>query len=228
MKILIAEDDFNIRRGLSDLLTREGYQTLGAANGQEAVDCFRDQQPDFVILDIMMPVMDGYQACREIRRIDTQIPILFLSAKSEEIDRVVGLELGADDFVPKPFGAREIIARIRAISRRIETARKPDHVVESFSFGDLKVEPKALRVYRGDRMIELSQREMRIVELLHKKQGEVVTRDELFNDCWGYDHIPNSRTLDQHISKLRKHIEPDPENPRLIMTVRGLGYRYDG
>lgn len=227
MKILIAEDDHNIREGLSDLLSREGYEICTAENGRIALELFHQQKPQFVILDIMMPEMDGYTVCREIRSLDNDIPIVFLSAKSEEIDRVIGLELGADDYISKPFGTREVVARIRAITRRYLKTQPTQTIQSSFAFGDLEVYPSELRAKRGKDLIDLSLREIQLLETLAKHKGEVVSRDQLFNACWGYDHMPNSRTLDQHISKLRKLIEIDPIDPQLIKTVRGVGYRYE-
>lgn len=227
MKILIAEDDLNIRKGLSDLLSAEGYEICAAENGRIALNLFHDQKPQFVILDIMMPEMDGYTVCREIRSVDNDIPIIFLSAKSEEIDRVIGLELGADDYISKPFGTREVVARIRAITRRHLQIQLNPAAVNSFIFGDLQIFPNELRAKRKDQSIDLSLREIKVLQTLAEHKGEVVSRDQLFNACWGYDHMPNSRTLDQHISKLRKLIETDPAEPQLIKTVRGVGYRYE-
>ena len=232
MKILIAEDDLHIRQGLSDLLSQEGYEIETAENGKIALELFQKQKPQFVILDIMMPEMDGYSVCREIRVVDNEIPIIFLSAKSEEIDRVIGLELGADDYISKPFGTREVVARIRAITRRFlksssTESTSDDTPAESFAFGDLEVLPSELRAKKGGDCIDLSLREIKVLQTLANHQGEVVSRDLLFNECWGYDHMPNSRTLDQHISKLRKLIEDDPSDPQLIKTVHGAGYRYE-
>ena len=233
MKILIAEDDLHIRQGLSDLLSQEGYEIETAENGKIALELFQKQKPQFVILDIMMPEMDGYSVCREIRAVDNDIPIIFLSAKSEEIDRVIGLELGADDYISKPFGTREVVARIRAITRRYLKTSAPtssastETQVDSFKFGELEIFPNELRAKKGSVCIDLSLREVKVLQTLAKHQGEVVSRDLLFNECWGYDHMPNSRTLDQHISKLRKLIEDDPADPQLIKTVHGAGYRYE-
>lgn len=233
MKILIAEDDLHIRQGLSDLLSQEGYEIETAENGKIALELFKKQKPQFVILDIMMPEMDGYSVCREIRAVDNDIPIIFLSAKSEEIDRVIGLELGADDYISKPFGTREVVARIRAITRRFLKTSAPtsstatETQADSFKFGELEVLPNELRAKKDNVYIDLSLREIKVLQTLAKHQGEVVSRDLLFNECWGYDHMPNSRTLDQHISKLRKLIEDDPSDPQLIKTVHGAGYRYE-
>lgn len=232
MTILLAEDDVHIREGLSDMLEREGYQVISAENGQVAIDKYRNHNIDFVILDIMMPLLDGYSVCRQIRQHNDSIPIIFLSAKSEEIDKVLGLELGADDYINKPFGVAEVRARIKAVARRClaqkntasDTALGDNN---QFSFADLTVLPNELRAKRGNEIIELSLREIKILQCLKNHQGKVVTRDMLFDFVWGYDHCPNSRTLDQHISKLRKSIEPNPQHPTLIQTVHGQGYRYE-
>lgn len=225
MKILIAEDDANIRLGLVEALSREGYTLIAAENGNVALEKYRQEKPDFIILDIMMPERDGYAVCREIRKQDEQIPIIFLSAKDEEIDRVVGLELGADDYISKPFGVHEIRARIKSIARRCLRSNNPQPEV-SFCFGDLTVYPNELCALRQTERLELSLREIKILSCLYQHRNKVVTREMLFDAVWGYDYLPNSRTLDQHISKLRKTIEHDPNNPLLIRTVHGLGYRY--
>jgi len=176
----------------------------------------------------MMPGKDGYEVCRAIRKRNETVPIIFISAKSEEIDRVLGLELGADDFIMKPFGVREVVARIRAVTRRC-MARGPANGSQSpFLFGDVTVYPAELRARRGGEAIDLSLRDIAILRLLQEHKGEVVSRDAFFDACWGLDFVPNSRTLDQHISQLRKRLEADPKHPRLIRTVHGAGYRYEG
>lgn len=228
MKVLIAEDDDNIREGLREILEEEGYRSVTARDGIETLDLFERERPDFVCLDIMMPGKDGYEVCRAIRRHNESVPIIFISAKSEEIDRVVGLELGADDFIMKPFGVREVVARIRAVTRRCMAQRPANGNAPPFEFGDMTVYPAELRVRRGAETIDLSLREVAILRLLHERRGEVVSRDAFFDACWGLDFTPNSRTLDQHISQLRKRLEPDPRHPRLIRTVHGAGYRYEG
>jgi DNA-binding response OmpR family regulator len=232
MKVLVAEDDIHIRGGLVEILEAEGYETVIASDGAAALAVWRRVQPDFLLLDIMMPQQNGYDVCRAVRAEDPEVPIIFISAKSEEIDRVLGLELGADDFIVKPFGVKEVIARIRAVTRRAlrRSARsgrnRPDRT--PFTLGDLEVSPAELRARRGDEAaIDLSLRDVRILALLHARAGQVVDRETFFRECWGYDHIPNSRTLDQHISKLRKRVERDPRSPALICTVHGVGYRYD-
>ena len=227
MKVLIAEDDPHTRAGLSEILEAEGYQVLAAQNGKDALKIFKSASPEFVCLDIMMPGMSGYDVCREIRRSDSTVPIIFISAKSEEIDTVVGLELGADDFIVKPFGVKEVVARVRAVTRRRFSTKTASSLPSSFHLGDLHVLPSELRARRGAKTIELSLRDVKILTLLHENRGIVISRDTFFNKCWGLDHVPNSRTLDQHIAQLRKRIEVDAKNPLIVRTVHGVGYRYD-
>lgn len=228
MKFLIAEDDEHTRAGLCEIVENEGHQPLPAADGDEALAVFHREKPDFVCLDIMMPGQDGYSLCREIRRLDQRVPIVFISAKSEEVDTVLGLELGADDFIVKPFGVREVAARIRAITRRrlAWEADNVGHATQAFRVMDLEVFPSELRAVRGEERIDLSLRDVRILELFYLNPGRVLGRDEIFNHVWGVDYFPNSRTLDQHISQLRKRIEVDPRHPRIIVTVHGAGYRF--
>ncbi len=230
MKVLIAEDDLYIREGLSELLEQEGYQTLLAENGQQALDYYNEQDCALVLLDIMMPVMDGFSVCKAIRKQDDNIPVIFITAKAEEIDQVVGLELGADDYIIKPFGTREVVARIRAVTRRClkqqRNASKALHS-ENITMNDLILYPDELKAKRADQTFDLSLRDSKILLLLAHNKGKVVDRDTLFNYCWGRDYLPNSRTLDQHISKLRKLIEQDPKHPVIIKTVHGVGYRFD-
>jgi DNA-binding response OmpR family regulator len=226
MRVLLAEDDRHIREGLQDILVAEGYETITAADGREAMQRFLSDAPHFVLLDIMMPGSNGYDVCREIRARDAEVPIIFISAKSEEIDRVVGLELGGDDFIVKPFGVKEVVARIRAVTRRCLRSRGPASA-PPFTMIDLQVFPAELRARRGDAVIELSLREVGILRLLHEHAGRVVDRDTFFNRLWGFDHAPNSRTLDQQVSKLRRRVEVDPARPRIIRTVHGIGYRFE-
>jgi DNA-binding response OmpR family regulator len=225
MKVLIAEDDPHMRTGVMELLENEGYRVIAAADGEQALEQWRLEKPDFVCLDIMMPKINGYDVCRQIRRADRTIPILFLSAKSEEIDKVLGLELGADDYVMKPFGMKEFVARVRAISRRCFSAR--GGTPETFEIGGWSVSPDELRARRDDRTVELSLREVQLLRAFAENPGVVLDRDRLFRDCWEGAVYPNSRTLDQHISKLRKKIEDDPKAPRIIRTIHGAGYRHD-
>jgi DNA-binding response OmpR family regulator len=175
----------------------------------------------------MMPGQNGYEACKQIRRHDEQVPILFLTAKAEEIDAVLGLELGADDYMTKPFGVKEIIARIRAITRRTAARSAKKSGEDEFMMDDLRIVPAELRAYRGTNDLQLSPRDLKVLRLLHEKRGKVVDRNQLADEVWGIDYFPESRALDQHISQLRKRIEKDPANPRIIRTVHGAGYRFE-
>jgi len=225
MRILVAEDDRFTREGLIEVLQGEGYEVIGAIDGADALQLFRDRAPDLVCLDIMMPGRSGYDVCRALRAASPDVPIIFISAKAEEIDRLVGFELGADDFIIKPFSVREVVARVRAVARRCYAAQ-PQPPAE-FTMDDLIVVPAELRARRGDQVIDLSPRDVRLLQLLHDHAGEALDRNVLFRHGWGEDYFPNSRTLDQHISQLRKRVERDPRHPTLIRTVHGVGYRYE-
>lgn len=227
MTILIAEDDSLTRRGLIEVFSGEGWNTLAAADGLEALKLFHEHRPDAACLDIMMPKKNGYDVCREIRKIDPTMPLLFLSAKSEEIDTVLGLELGADDFIVKPFGVQALLARVRAVTRRCWQRKPAADQPAEFIMADLTIVPAELRAKRGGHSIDLGLRDVKILSLLHREKGKAVTRDQMFDECWGLDYYPSSRTLDQHISQLRKRIEADPAEPKLIRTVHGVGYRYE-
>ena len=228
MKVLVAEDDVNIRNGISEALDREGYTVVGVGDGTAALAAVRTHAPDFICLDIMMPGMSGYDVCREVRRTNRDVPIIFLSAKTEEIDKVLGLELGADDYIMKPFGLKEFVARVRAVCRRCLAAASRGQDEPRLVLGDLTVHPARLRAERAGVEVDLSLREVKLLQLFHDNPGKVLDRDALFRHGWGVDHYPNSRTLDQHISTLRKKVEADPKNPVLIRTVHGVGYRYEG
>ncbi len=231
LKILIAEDDVNTRAALQELLQRDGHQVTAAGDGHQALFYWQRQAFDLVCLDVMMPGHSGYELCRQFRARDPRVPILFLTARGEEIDKVVGLELGADDYIVKPFGVQELLARIRAVARRClggETADAVDELHrDDFSMGDLLVSPKALRATRGDTVFSLTPRELRILRLLWQKRGQVVSRAEIGRAAWDQGHQPGSRTLDQTISQLRKRIEIDPQAPEIVTTVYGVGYRFE-
>jgi DNA-binding response OmpR family regulator len=224
MKVLVAEDDQHTREGLAEVLESEGYTVVQAANGTQALECFAQEHVDFVCLDVMMPEVNGFDVCRQIRAGRPNMPIVFISAKGEEIDKVLGLELGADDFIVKPFGVKEVVARIRAVTRRCQASASSTST--PFQLADLMVFPAELRARREQEQIELSLRDVKILELFHAHRGEVLTRNTIFNECWGERYLPNSRTLDQHISQLRKRIEVEPKSPRIIRTVHGAGYCY--
>ncbi len=228
MNILIAEDDVHLREGLNDLFSQEGYNCILTEDGEEALDKFKTQRPDFCIFDVMMPKLDGFELCRKVRALDDHIPIIILTAKGDEVDRVVGLELGADDYIAKPFGSRELIARVKAITRR--TTNAPAHSKKqqtSFVMDHLTIDPKSLRATHGDKTIQLTMRELKVLEMLYENKGKVLSRLELFEECWGRRYMANSRALDQFISQLRQKIELDQSNPKIIRTVHGVGYRYE-
>ena len=227
MNILIAEDDARTREGLRLALVRAGHRVITAADGEAAVKLFAEEDPDIVCLDIMMPKMSGYDVCKNIRRADKRVPVLFLSAKSEEVDRVLGLELGADDFLSKPFGVPELLARIAAIVRRCGWLNESPSNSQPFIMGDLRIVPAELRAYRGEKAIKLMARDVRMLRIFHERPGQVLDRNTLCDEAWGLDFFPSSRALDMHISQLRRKIEADPANPKIIATVRGAGYRFE-
>jgi DNA-binding response OmpR family regulator len=231
-RILIAEDDAHIRAGLVDALESEGYAVEAVADGKAALDAFQKRRPDLVLLDIMMPEMSGYDVCRAIRHTDARTPVILLTAKGEEIDKVVGLELGADDYVTKPFGVRELLARVAAALRRSRAAAAPDAPAASpalpdpSAFGAATVDRKTYTVTCHGRSESLTARELKLIDFFAARPNEVIRREELLNRVWGITYYGTTRTLDQHIAQLRKKIESDPETPATILTVHGVGYRY--
>ncbi|MCP4686956.1 MAG: response regulator transcription factor [Desulfobacterales bacterium] len=229
VNILVAEDDENIRIGLMDTLESEGYRVEGAGDGDAALAMFRTGGFDLVILDIMMPGLSGYDVCRAIRKENETIPIIMLTAKGEEIDKVVGLQLGADDYVTKPFGVHEFLARVAAVLRR--SLKNRESVAESndsdrFFIGDAEVDAREYRVRKDGETRNLSERELRLLQFFHAHPDEVLSRDALLNGVWGIDYFGTTRTLDQHVARIRKKIETDPARPTIITTVHGVGYRY--
>jgi len=226
IRILVAEDDADLRLGLIDLLEAEGYLVTAADNGATALSAYRSAAFDLLLLDVMMPKLSGYDLCREIRREDVLTPILLLTAKGEEIDKVVGLELGADDYVTKPFGLHELRARIHALLRRAglqpaQGAALPDR----FALGPATVDRKTYRLERDGVSYSLTPRELKLLETFAARPGEVLSRNDLLNAAWGIDYFGTTRTLDQHIAQLRKKLEPDPATPQVIRTVHGVGYK---
>ncbi len=226
--ILIAEDDQHLRLGLIDLLNGEGYRVSAAADGAEALQLYRQEPPDLLLLDVMMPEKSGYDLCREIRREDPTIPIIMLTAKGEEIDKVLGLELGADDYITKPFGLHELRARIAAVLRRSQpqTDVSDRSVPEHFQIGAAQINRKTYQVELNGCSHNLTAREMKLLEQFFLYPDEVLSRDRLLNSAWGIEYLGTTRTLDQHIVQLRKKIEIDPAAPQVIVTVHGIGYRH--
>ena len=230
-RILVAEDDRNILMGLVDTLESEGYAVTSATNGDEALRLLKTSAFDLVLLDVMMPGKSGYDVCRIIRRTDEHMPVVMLTAKGEEIDKVVGFELGADDYITKPFGVRELLARIAAVLRRSHRSLSKEGVPKKgpdrFRFGDAEVDALQYRINKQGKTFSLSSRELDLLKCLYAHPNEVLTRERLLNDVWGIDYGGTTRTLDQHVAKLRKKVETDPTRPKFITTVHGVGYRYE-
>lgn len=220
--IAVVEDDESVRKSLTLNLELEGYRTVTAADGEEALSLIDNVKPDLIILDVMMPKKDGLQTCRELRNKGVSTPLILLTARSAEVDKVLGLELGADDYLGKPFGMMELVARIKALLRRTNSTREIDTV----AFDDVMIDFKAYKAERNANPIELSAREYRLLRYLVAKSGKVVTRDELLDEVWGYNSYPSTRTVDNHIARLRQKIEKDVNEPRHIVTVHGVGYKF--
>jgi DNA-binding response OmpR family regulator len=228
-RILVAEDDEHIRAGLVDALEGQGYAVEAAADGRKALDAYRRERVDLVLLDLMMPALSGYDVCRAIRQKDAATPILMLTAKGEEIDKVVGLELGADDYITKPFGVRELLARVAAALRRSRAADTPSgaaHVPDEFRFGPAVVNRRTYTCTLGKRRHDLTARELKLLEAFYLRPGDVLSRNDLLNAVWGVDYYGTTRTLDQHVAQVRRKVEPRPDAPVTILTVHGVGYRY--
>jgi len=225
--ILVVEDDSHIRLGLCDALRGEGYEVSECGDGKQALPIINQRRPDLLVLDIMLPGKSGYDLCREIRAGKSRVPILMLSAKGQEIDKVVGLELGADDYVTKPFSLRELLARVQALLRRAEPGGAPD-VPAEIAFGNVRIDGKSLRGKRGKTAIELSPRELKVLALLFRERGNAVSRETILGEVWGIEYFGTTRTLDQLIVKLRQKIEDQPGAPKHVLTVHSLGYRLEG
>jgi DNA-binding response OmpR family regulator len=224
-RILVVEDDPSILTGLVDLLEGEGFIVEQAMDGLAAIACHAKAKPDLVLLDVMIPGKSGYDVCREIRRTDPVTPVIMLTAKGEEVDKVVGLELGADDYVVKPFGVNELLARIRAVQRR-GRPKADGRDEQPLRFADVSIDPRTLRGTRGEKSFDVSRREMALLRLFSTHDGEVLDRFTIMDEVWGVRYEGTTRTLDQHVALLRKKIEADPAHPRHLTTVHGTGYRF--
>ena len=222
-KILIIEDDASILLPLEDNLRIEGYEVASAADGKQGLDMAREGHHDLIILDIMLPKMNGLDVCRHLRQDKNATPILMLTAKSQEIDKVLGLELGADDYVTKPFSPRELLARIKAILRRTSQIQEG---IDSYCFGSVEVDFKKYEAKKDGRPIELTALEFALLNLLIANNGQVVPRNRILDEVWGEGVYIEPRTIDKHISLLRKKLEDDPQNPRFIVGVRSVGYKF--
>ena len=223
---MLVDDEPLITDSLTYSLRREGFEVKAVGDGAIALQEILAFEPDLVVLDIMLPGMSGLEICRRLRA-QSAIPVIMLTARGEEIDRVLGLEVGADDYLPKPFSFRELLARIRSILRRIELDRQISHT-QSIVLGNLTLDPEARRVLKADREVQLSAREFDLLSILMKGAGRALSREELLSEVWGSDWIGDQRTLDVHVRWLRLKIEDDPASPKFIQTVRGHGYRFAG
>jgi DNA-binding response OmpR family regulator len=226
-RILVIEDDASIRLGLEDTLKAKGYEVAVATRGQAGLELAERSRPDLIILDIMLPDLDGFEVCRRLKNPRggmPEVPIIMLSARGAELDRVRGLELGADDYVTKPFSLMELLARVAAVLRRgARIAAEPD----ALEFGDVKIDFVRQVASKAGRPLELPARAFAILKVFARRPGEVVSRDVLLDEAWGYEKYPNTRTVDNHLVKLRKALEDEPERPRYLITVHGSGYRLD-
>ncbi len=221
--VLAVEDDPAILRGLSDTLRFEGYDVITAADGETGYELQAQRKPDLILLDLMLPRMSGFEFCRKLRAEGNQTPILMLTARSEEPDRVLGLDLGADDYVTKPFSVRELMARVRALLRRSQPeANLPDEL----SFGEIAIDFRRYEVRRNGKPLEMTRKEFAILRFLASRSGEVVSREDLLNEVWGYESYPTSRTVDNHVAGLRAKLERDSAQPEHIKTVHGVGYKF--
>jgi len=225
-RILIIEDEPDILRGLELNIKAEGYGVLTATRGDTGVKEALSNRPDLVLLDVMLPGMSGLDVCRELRRRGFDAPIIMLTAKGEEMDRVVGLEIGADDYVTKPFGVRELLARIRVRLRRHASGATGDE--SKLRFGDVDVDFDKHEVTRRGRRVDLTGKELEVLRLLARHRGEIVTRDRLLDEVWGYETYPTTRTVDNHILRLRQKLEEKPADPRYILSIYGEGYKFVG
>ena len=219
--ILVVDDEPTLRETLAEALESEGHRVVTAADGREALVQFRAERPDLVLLDLMLPELSGIEVCRIIRA-ESGVPIIMLTAKDAELDKVVGLELGADDYVTKPFSLRELMARIRAVLRRPGPRQK----FEEFAFGTVRVHLRARQAFTGGHEVRLTRKEFDLLRYLVEHPGEVITRDRLLDEVWGYERFPTTRTVDTHILRLRQKFEDDPERPAHILTAHGQGYRF--
>ncbi|MEM6644667.1 MAG: response regulator transcription factor [Bacteroidota bacterium] len=224
-RILLVEDEPHMQQGLCDNLTFEGYEVTVAGDGQAGLDHLRASTFDLVLLDVMLPRMSGFDVCKNARAEGVQTPIIMLTAKGEEIDKVLGLELGADDYVTKPFSLRELLARVKAVLRRPAVAAADD-TPDAVTIGQLTVDFATFAVTSGGEAVEMTHREFEVLQYLYERPGQAVSRNQLLSDVWGYDHLPTTRTIDNFILKLRQKLEHNPAHPRHILTVHGVGYKF--
>jgi DNA-binding response OmpR family regulator len=223
-RLLIIEDELPMRTALADALAAEGYRVLTAADGQAGLDRALAEKPELILLDLMMPRLDGFSVCEELRRAGRAVPILMLTAKGQIEDRVKGLDVGADDYLVKPFSTEELLARVRAILRRAQKSAKP---LRTLTLGDVRLDFARQQAWRRKKPLRLTAKEFAVLRLLAEAEGEAVSRDHFLDAVWGYTAFPTTRTVDMHIATLRSKIEKNPDKPRFIHTVHGVGYRLE-
>lgn len=227
-KILIVEDDQNLLATLKYNLLKEGYRVITAVDGAQALDTARNETPGLIILDVMLPELSGFEVCRILRK-ETTVPILMLTAKAEEVDKIVGLEIGADDYMTKPFSMRELIARVRAMLRRADVSeQQPAGEKKNIKIGELGIDIARHQVFYKGSLLSLTPKEYDLLVFLATNKGFVFSREKLLEKVWGYDYAGNTRTVDVHIRWLRQKMESDPANPKNLLTVRGAGYKLEG
>jgi len=221
-RILIIEDELPMRTALQDVLQAEGYRTLSAADGETGLQRAFEQKPDLILLDIMLPKLDGYSLCAELRRMSNQVPVLMLTAKGQVEDRVAGLDAGADDYLVKPFSTEELLARVRALLRRVQ---RQSHSPTTLKLGEVEIDLLRQTARRGKKALHLTAKEFAMLRLMAETPDEPVSRDRFLDVVWGYGAFPTTRTVDNHVASLRGKIEPNPDEPRWIKTVHGVGYK---
>ncbi len=227
-RILLIEDEPGLVLTLTDRLESEGYDLTSATDGEDGCRRALTQHFDLILLDLMLPGMSGFDVCRDLRRAGLDLPILMLTARSQLADKVVGLKIGADDYLTKPFEMMELLARIEALLRRVPAPADAALALDVYRFGSVRVDFRRAEVFRDDRPVELSPRELRLLQHFIEHRGSVLTRDELLDKVWGYDAMPQTRTVDVHVSGLRHKLEEQPRQPQFILTVHGIGYKFVG
>jgi len=233
-KILIVEDEISLQETLAYNLKKQGYEVVIAGDGPSALEVVRSSKPDLILLDIMLPGMDGFEVCRKLRS-EVSTPVLMLTARDDEIDRVVGLEVGADDYLTKPFSMRELIARVKAMLRRVKIIRDEINLINSgtdqrsfFEFDKIKIDLGRREIRVDNKIVNLKPKEFELLIYLIRHKNQVLSRDQILESVWGWEYIGDSRTVDVHVRWIREKIEEDPSNPKRIITARGAGYRFEG
>jgi two-component system alkaline phosphatase synthesis response regulator PhoP len=227
-RILLVEDEPGLQLTLSDRLRREGYMVDTAGDGATGLEQAASGHFDLVLLDVMLPKKNGFDVLRDLRQRGVETPVIMLTARGQVVDTVVGLKLGADDYLAKPFEMMELLARIEARLRRRASAAATPSASEGYQFGDVRIDFRSAEVFRGAEAIDLSAREYQLLRYLIEHRGEIISRDQLLNEVWGYNAMPSTRTVDVHVAWLRQKIEPNPRHPQFLLTVHGLGYRFVG